>query len=170
VRRLRWIAPIQRTTTPGVEKSEARICWRESRWRVMAEGVQSGGLQLGADSSKTTSRGPSEQGHRPRTTSVALLTPFRHRALLEERKAGAMDLIIALIVGGIIGWLASIIMKTNAQMGLLANIIIGIVGSLLGYFLAGTLGIATAGVGRWVVGVLGAALLIGILKALNVFK
>ena len=37
-------------------------------------------------------------------------------------------MIIALIVGGIIGWVASIIMKTNAQMGLLANIIIGIVG------------------------------------------
>ena len=81
-----------------------------------------------------------------------------------------MHLIVTLIIGGVIGWLASIIMKTNAQMGLLANILIGIVGSLLGYFLAGTLGIATAGVGRWVVGVLGAALLIWILKALNVFK
>jgi uncharacterized membrane protein YeaQ/YmgE (transglycosylase-associated protein family) len=81
-----------------------------------------------------------------------------------------MDLIIALIVGGIIGWLASIIMKTNAQMGLLANIIIGIVGSLLGYWLAGVLGIATAGVLRWVMGVIGAVVLIGILKALNVFK
>ena len=86
------------------------------------------------------------------------------------RKAGAMDLIIALIVGGVIGWLASIIMKTNAQMGLLANIIIGIVGSLLGYWLAGVLGIATAGVLRWVMGVIGAVVLIGILKALNVFK
>ena len=81
-----------------------------------------------------------------------------------------MDLIIALIVGGIIGWLASIVMKTNAQMGLLANIIVGIVGSLLGYWLAGALGIATTGVLRWVVGVVGAVLLIGILKALNVFK
>ena len=81
-----------------------------------------------------------------------------------------MDLIITLIVGGIIGWLASIIMKTNAQMGLLANIIVGIVGSLLGYWLAGVLGIATAGVLRWVMGVIGAVVLIGILKALNVFK
>ena len=81
-----------------------------------------------------------------------------------------MDLIITLIVGGVIGWLASIIMKTNAQMGLLANIIIGIVGSLLGYWLAGVLGIATTGVLRWVVGVIGAVVLIGILKALNVFK
>jgi len=81
-----------------------------------------------------------------------------------------MDLIVALIVGGVIGWLASIIMKTNAQMGLLANIIIGIVGSLLGYYLAGALGIAAAGPLRWVIGVLGAVALIGILKALNVFK
>ena len=79
-------------------------------------------------------------------------------------------MIIALIVGGVIGWLASIIMKTNAQMGLLANIIIGIVGSLLGYYLAGALGIAAAGPLRWVIGVLGAVALIGILKALNVFK
>jgi uncharacterized membrane protein YeaQ/YmgE (transglycosylase-associated protein family) len=81
-----------------------------------------------------------------------------------------MDLIITLIVGGVIGWLASIVMKTNAQMGLLANIIIGIVGSLLGYFLAGTLGVAAAGVGRWVIGILGAIVLIGILKALKVLK
>ena len=81
-----------------------------------------------------------------------------------------MDLIITLIVGGIIGWLASIIMKTNAQMGLLANVIVGIAGSLLGYWLAGILGIAAAGPLRWVIGVLGAVALIGILKALNVFK
>ena len=81
-----------------------------------------------------------------------------------------MDLIITLIVGGVIGWLASIVMKTNAQMGLLANIIVGIVGSLLGYFLAGTLGVAASGVGRWVIGVLGAVVLIGILKALKVLK
>jgi uncharacterized membrane protein YeaQ/YmgE (transglycosylase-associated protein family) len=81
-----------------------------------------------------------------------------------------MDLIITLIVGGIIGWLASIIMKTNAQMGLLANVIVGIIGSLLGYWLAGLLGIAASGPLRWVIGVLGAVALIGILKALNVFK
>jgi uncharacterized membrane protein YeaQ/YmgE (transglycosylase-associated protein family) len=81
-----------------------------------------------------------------------------------------MGLLVAIIIGGVIGWLASMIMKTNAQMGLLANIIVGIVGSLLGYWLAGVLGIAAAGPLRWVIGVLGAAVLIGILKALNVFK
>jgi len=36
-----------------------------------------------------------------------------------------MELIIQLIVGGVIGWLGSIVMKTNAQMGMIANIIVG---------------------------------------------
>jgi uncharacterized membrane protein YeaQ/YmgE (transglycosylase-associated protein family) len=49
-----------------------------------------------------------------------------------------MGLIIALIIGGIIGWLASIVMRTNAQQGILLNIVVGIVGSLLGSFLLGS--------------------------------
>ena len=43
-----------------------------------------------------------------------------------------MGLILALIIGGIIGWLASIVMRTNAQQGILLNVVVGIVGSLLG--------------------------------------
>lgn len=48
-----------------------------------------------------------------------------------------MSWIISLIIGGIVGWLASMIMKTNAQMGLIANVLVGIVGSILGYWLRG---------------------------------
>ncbi len=48
-----------------------------------------------------------------------------------------MNLIIALIIGGIIGWLASIVMRTDAQQGILLNIVVGIIGSLLGGFLLG---------------------------------
>jgi uncharacterized membrane protein YeaQ/YmgE (transglycosylase-associated protein family) len=82
-----------------------------------------------------------------------------------------MDLIITLIIGGIVGWLASIVMKTNAQMGMIANIVVGIVGSLLGFWLAGTLGLAASGaIARWLVSIAGAAILIAILKALNIFK
>jgi uncharacterized membrane protein YeaQ/YmgE (transglycosylase-associated protein family) len=82
-----------------------------------------------------------------------------------------MNWIISIIIGGIIGWLASIIMKTNAQMGLIANILIGIVGSALGYWLAGILGIAPAGgVLGFLVGVVGAVLLIFILSKLGMFK
>jgi uncharacterized membrane protein YeaQ/YmgE (transglycosylase-associated protein family) len=42
-----------------------------------------------------------------------------------------VSFIVAVIIGGVIGWLASLIMKTNAQMGLIANIVVGVVGSLI---------------------------------------
>ena len=58
-----------------------------------------------------------------------------------------MNLIISLVIGGIIGWLASIVMKTNAQMGIIANVLVGIVGGALGHWLAGMLGIAAGGIG-----------------------
>ncbi len=48
-----------------------------------------------------------------------------------------MNLIVALIIGGIIGWLASIVMRRDAQQGILMNIVVGIVGSILGSFLLG---------------------------------
>ena len=48
-----------------------------------------------------------------------------------------MGLIVALIIGGIIGWLASIVMRTNAQQGIILNVVVGIIGSLLGSFLLG---------------------------------
>lgn len=50
-----------------------------------------------------------------------------------------MGLIITLIVGGIIGWLASIVMRTDAQQGIFLNIVVGIIGSLLGAVLLGPL-------------------------------
>ena len=82
-----------------------------------------------------------------------------------------MNLIISLIIGGIVGWLASIVMKTNAQMGMIANVIVGIVGSALGFWIAGLLGLgATGAVAQWLVAIAGAAILIAILKVLNIFK
>ncbi|MFA6218856.1 MAG: GlsB/YeaQ/YmgE family stress response membrane protein [Erythrobacter sp.] len=51
------------------------------------------------------------------------------------------DFIIAIVVGGIIGWLASMVMNRDASMGILWNIIVGCVGSVLGrLLLAGILG------------------------------
>jgi uncharacterized membrane protein YeaQ/YmgE (transglycosylase-associated protein family) len=81
-----------------------------------------------------------------------------------------MDLIIWLVIGGVIGWVASIAMKTNAQMGLIANVLVGIVGAALGGWLAGVLGIAAAGAMTYVVALVGAILLIAILRVLGVFK
>ena len=81
-----------------------------------------------------------------------------------------MDLIISLIIGGIVGWLASIIMKTNAQMGWIANVLVGVVGSALGFWIAGMLGIdAAGGILRFIIAIAGAALLIFILGILGVF-
>jgi uncharacterized membrane protein YeaQ/YmgE (transglycosylase-associated protein family) len=82
-----------------------------------------------------------------------------------------MDLIIMIVVGGIVGWLASMLMKTSGQMGIVANVLVGIVGSALGFWVAGVLGVAAYGaIARWLVAVGGAALLIVILKALGIFK
>ena len=43
-----------------------------------------------------------------------------------------MNFIIWLVVGGLIGWIARMIMKTDAQQGMILNVVVGIVGSLLG--------------------------------------
>jgi uncharacterized membrane protein YeaQ/YmgE (transglycosylase-associated protein family) len=82
-----------------------------------------------------------------------------------------MNWIWTIIIGGIVGWLGSMIAKTNAQMGVIANVIVGIIGSALGFWLAGVLGLAAYGsIAQWIVAILGAAILIALLKILGVFK
>ena len=82
-----------------------------------------------------------------------------------------MSWIISLIIGGIVGWLASIVMKTNAQMGWIANVLVGVAGSMLGYWIAGLLGFAAiGGIARFIVAIAGAVLLIFILSKLGVLR
>jgi uncharacterized membrane protein YeaQ/YmgE (transglycosylase-associated protein family) len=81
------------------------------------------------------------------------------------------NIIVTLIIGGVVGWLASIVMRANSQMGILANVIVGIFGSFLGVYVASALGVPTHGApAAWIVAVLGASLLIWILRALGVFS
>jgi uncharacterized membrane protein YeaQ/YmgE (transglycosylase-associated protein family) len=55
-----------------------------------------------------------------------------------------MNFIIWLIVGGLVGWAASIIMRTNAQQGIFLNVIVGIVGAFVaGYVISPYFGIST---------------------------
>lgn len=55
-----------------------------------------------------------------------------------------MNFIIWLIVGGVIGWLASLVMKTDGQQGMFLNVIVGIVGAMLGgWFISPLVGIGT---------------------------
>lgn len=81
-----------------------------------------------------------------------------------------MGWIISLVIGGIVGWLASIIMKTNAQMGVIANVLVGVAGSLLGNWIAGLVGISPTGLLRFLVALGGAVLLIFILGKMGVMK
>lgn len=79
-----------------------------------------------------------------------------------------MGIILWLIVGGIIGWLASIVMRTDAQQGILLNIIVGIVGAFLAglIFTGGSIndGITLT---SFLVSLLGAIVLLGIV---NLFR
>ena len=52
-----------------------------------------------------------------------------------------MAWIIAIIVGGIIGWLASLVMNRDASMGIFWNIVVGIVGSFIGRFIGSLIGV-----------------------------
>lgn len=55
-----------------------------------------------------------------------------------------MNIIIWLIVGGLIGWVASMVMKTDARQGIFLNVVVGVVGAVLGgWFLSPLFGVAT---------------------------
>ena len=55
-----------------------------------------------------------------------------------------MNFISWLIVGGLLGWLASIMMKTNGQQGIILNVVVGIVGAMVaGWFITPLIGVGT---------------------------
>ena len=84
-----------------------------------------------------------------------------------------MTFIMWLIIGGILGWLASIVMGTNARQGLLLNIVVGIVGAFLGGLLlaplfgTGTINQSDFSIGSLFVSFLGAIILLAIV---NLFR
>lgn len=50
-----------------------------------------------------------------------------------------LDVLLALVMGGVVGWLASLVMNRDASMGILANVVVGCLGSVIGRFLIGAL-------------------------------
>ena len=82
-----------------------------------------------------------------------------------------MDLLVAIVVGGLAGWLAGLLMKARRQLNLLAAVVVGIVGSVLGQWLFSLLQIRAVGfIGRLVVAVAGAMVLIALLRGLKILK
>jgi uncharacterized membrane protein YeaQ/YmgE (transglycosylase-associated protein family) len=81
-----------------------------------------------------------------------------------------VNIIIWLIVGGVLGWLASLVMKTDAQQGIFLNVIVGIVGALVaGFVIAPMLGTGTINTNDFsisglVVSFLGAVVLLAIVN------
>ncbi len=74
------------------------------------------------------------------------------------------NLIVFLLVGGVIGWLAGIIVRGRG-FGILADIVIGIVGSMLGGWMAGALGISIgSSFGEFMMAILGAVVLVGLTR------
>jgi uncharacterized membrane protein YeaQ/YmgE (transglycosylase-associated protein family) len=83
-----------------------------------------------------------------------------------------MGILVWLIVGGVVGWLASIVMRTDAQQGILLNVIVGIVGALLaGFVVSPMLGVGTINEGisvaTFLVSLVGAIILLAIV---NLFR
>jgi uncharacterized membrane protein YeaQ/YmgE (transglycosylase-associated protein family) len=81
-----------------------------------------------------------------------------------------MNFIVWLVVGGLLGWIASIIMKTDAQQGMLLNVVVGIVGAMLGGWLVsplvgvGTINQENFSLGGLLVSLVGAIILLAIVK------
>ncbi|HJX41919.1 MAG TPA: GlsB/YeaQ/YmgE family stress response membrane protein [Anaerolineales bacterium] len=80
-----------------------------------------------------------------------------------------MNIIGWVVLGGIAGWLASIVMKRNSQMGLVANVIVGVVGAAIGGWLVtqfGGAGVTGFNLSSLLVAILGAVVLLAVI---NVF-
>ena len=84
-----------------------------------------------------------------------------------------MNFIIWLVVGGVIGWLASLLMKTDGQQGIVLNVVVGIVGAMLGgWFISPLVGVGTINQDNFslpalLVSFIGAAILLAIV---NLFR
>ncbi|HWN70105.1 MAG TPA: GlsB/YeaQ/YmgE family stress response membrane protein [Haliangium sp.] len=81
-----------------------------------------------------------------------------------------MNLLLFIILGGIAGWLASVIMKTNNRQGILLDIVVGIIGAFLGglmFNLFGTRGVTGFNLWSLLVALVGAVSLLAIVRAVR---
>lgn len=80
-----------------------------------------------------------------------------------------MGIIMWLIVGGVIGWVASLIMRTDAQQGIVLNVVVGIVGAFIAglIFAHGNINDAPLTIGTFLVSLVGAIILLGIVNLIR---
>ncbi|MFZ5749265.1 MAG: GlsB/YeaQ/YmgE family stress response membrane protein [Pseudomonadota bacterium] len=77
-----------------------------------------------------------------------------------------MGLLVWLVVGGVVGWLASIVMRTDAQQGIFLNIVVGIVGAFLGgwIFSSADINDGVVTIGTFLVSLVGAIILLAVVN------
>ena len=81
-----------------------------------------------------------------------------------------MHSVVALLIGGLVGWLASIVMGVSGRIGILVSVVVGMIGAFLGRWLVGIAGMSVQGqVAWWVVAVAGAALTISVVRYFGIF-
>ena len=78
-----------------------------------------------------------------------------------------MGIIVWLIVGGVVGWLASLVMRTDAQQGIILNIVVGIVGAAIAGLLLGSSINAGLSVESFLYSLLGAIVLLAIVNLIR---
>jgi uncharacterized membrane protein YeaQ/YmgE (transglycosylase-associated protein family) len=85
---------------------------------------------------------------------------------LSDKQEVDMGLILWLVIGGVVGWLASIVMRTDAQQGIFLNIIVGIVGAFIGglVFAGGNINNAPLTVYTFLTSLVGAIILLAIVN------
>jgi uncharacterized membrane protein YeaQ/YmgE (transglycosylase-associated protein family) len=104
--------------------------------------------------------------------AFVLLPRFPRLVSFIQFRRTAMGIIIWLIVGGIVGWIASMVMRRDSQQGVFLNIVVGIVGAVLaGWLISPLVGVGTINnglsVGSFLVSLLGAVILLAIV---NLFR
>jgi uncharacterized membrane protein YeaQ/YmgE (transglycosylase-associated protein family) len=91
--------------------------------------------------------------------------------MIEEINVDPINILVWLIIGGLAGWLASVVMKTNSQQGLFLDIVVGIVGGLIGGIVLDAAGVGGAVTGLNIASLLtafiGAVILLFLVKAMR---
>ena len=81
-----------------------------------------------------------------------------------------MGILLWIVFGGIVGWVASLIMRTNASQGIILNIVVGIIGAVVGGWLAsliGKSGVIGFNLYSFIVALIGAVILVSIIKMIR---
>ena len=81
-----------------------------------------------------------------------------------------MSLLIYVIFGGIVGWVASLIMKTDGSQGIFLNVIVGVIGAVLGSWIMSFLGepgVSAFNLYSFIVALIGSVVLIAIVRAVS---